>query len=152
MYIELSRGSQPASGSSGVCVFVRVCRTWRREWRGPQRSGGESGVQQNSNRPRIKWSTLWRRADARLCGSPVFPMVVKRSIRETKCAGQCTFLYVPIRRAIQLRRTSHTAICNILREQSSSRDRQCMRSRASQWHLHLYWHGARMGSWTVAYA
>lgn len=70
--------------------------------------------------------------------------------RKQSAPGRAHFYTIPIRRAIQLRRTSHTAICNILREQSSSRDRQCMRSRASQWHLHLYWHGARTGSWTAA--
>lgn len=52
--------------------------------------------------------------------------------RKQSAPGRAHFYTIPIRRAIQLRRTSHTAICNILREQSFSRDRQCMRSRASQ--------------------
>lgn len=111
--------------------------------RAAKRRATRRGVARRAIR-RINWSmreSERERERAVHRGSRV-PDGRERSIRETKCRPY-TFLYVPIRRAIQLRWTSHTGICNILREQSSSRDRQCMRSHGYQWHLHLYWHGAQ---------
>lgn len=87
---------------------------------------------QRDSADRFGSAYLWReRAD------PGVPDARERSIHETKCQTY-TFLYVAIRRAIQLRRSSHTGICNILREQSFSRDRQCMRSHSSPNDIYIY--------------
>lgn len=144
MHIELSRGWRAGRvyGAARTRMAGRLIGADRRGSRlkqngnGPRGSNGGHSLTSRGRPRRGSCSSQWS-----------WTIDTRNKVRQP-----CTFLYVPIRRAIQLRRTSHTAICNILREQSSSRDRQCMRSRASQWHLHLYWHGARMGSWTVANA
>lgn len=133
--LQISRAVKHWTMRCGAARRSAMCDSARR---GAARRGGSIGAY-SSALPRERERE--RERENSNCGSRV-PDGRERSIRETKCRPY-TFLYVPIRRAIQLRWTSHTGICNILREQSSSRDRQCMRSHGSQWHLHLYWHGAQ---------
>lgn len=130
-WIELT----PPSRSSGGRKRIRTCRRTlirdlqifravkRREWQRDSADRFGSAL----------FGVLRENATA----DPGVPDARERSIHETKCRTY-TFLYVAIRRAIQLRRSSHTGICNILREQSSSRDRQCMRSHGSPNDIYIY--------------
>jgi len=113
---------------------VKRRTTTRRRCRWTRRSATCDSAAQ-----RINWSALFGIARER---SLRIPMVVND--RYAKQSADRTHFYTfQSEGQFNCGGRSHTGICNILREQSSSRDRQCMRSHDSQWHLHLYWHGAQ---------